>query len=104
MKYLCVRLIRFYQKFISPLKPPSCRFYPTCSEYARQAFLKHGFFWGAVLSAYRILRCNPFCKSGEDPVPDSLFFLRKKKSKQKKNEINNKNERNDPKIKEKIGI
>ena len=70
MKYLCVRLIRFYQVFISPLKGPSCRFYPTCSEYAVQAFLKRGFFWGAVLSAYRILRCNPFCKPGYDPVPE----------------------------------
>ena len=70
MKYLCVKLIAFYQTFISPVKPPSCRFYPTCSEYARQAFLMHGFFKGAVLSAYRILRCNPFCRPGLDPVPE----------------------------------
>jgi len=73
MKKLCVKLIKFYQKNISPLKPPCCRFYPVCSEYARQAFMKHGFFWGFILSAYRILRCNPFGKSGYDPVPEKIL-------------------------------
>ncbi|MCL2095941.1 MAG: membrane protein insertion efficiency factor YidD [Oscillospiraceae bacterium] len=77
MKYLCVKLIVFYQKFISPVKPPSCRFYPSCSEYARQAFLRHGFLFGLILSVYRILRCNPFCRPGLDMVPEKIF--RKKK-------------------------
>lgn len=77
MKNFCVRFIQFYQSYISPLKPASCRFYPTCSEYAKQAFLTHGFFWGAVLSVYRILRCNPLGKPGFDPVPSRPWFYLK---------------------------
>ena len=61
--------IKFYQKHISPLKRPRCRFYPSCSEYAVQAISKHGVVKGCGLAAYRILRCNPFCKGGVDPVP-----------------------------------
>lgn len=61
--------IKAYQKYISPLKKPCCRFYPTCSEYAVQAIRKHGVFKGGALAAYRILRCNPFGKCGYDPVP-----------------------------------
>jgi len=78
MKNLFVKLIGFYQKYISPSKPQCCRFTPTCSQYAKQAFLKHGFFWGLLLSAYRVLRCNPFCKYGYDPVPDTIFLFGKK--------------------------
>ena len=78
MKNLCVKFIRFYQKNISPLKPSCCRFYPVCSEYSKQAFLRHGFFWGMVLSVYRILRCNPLCKPGYDPVPEKIFGNRNK--------------------------
>lgn len=63
-----VFLIKIYQKFISPLFPPSCRFYPTCSEYAIQAFTKHGIFKGGLMAIWRILRCNPFNKGGYDPV------------------------------------
>jgi len=63
MKYLCIALIKFYRKFISPLKPP------TCSQYALEAFTVHGFFYGGYLTLRRILRCNPFCKAGYDPVP-----------------------------------
>jgi len=82
MKELCVKLIKLYRKYISPLKPPCCRFYPTCSEYAVQAFTKHGFFGGLILSVYRILRCNPFGRYGYDPVPDTIFnFKIKSKSK-----------------------
>ncbi|MCR5081058.1 MAG: membrane protein insertion efficiency factor YidD [Treponema sp.] len=62
-------LIRFYQICISPLFPPSCRFTPTCSNYALEAFRKYGPFKGLYLSVKRILRCNPFCKGGYDPVP-----------------------------------
>lgn len=66
-----VVLIRFYQMFLSPLKPKycGCRFRPTCSEYAKNAFLLHGPFKGAMLSIGRILRCNPWGGSGYDPVP-----------------------------------
>jgi len=60
--------IRIYQKTISPILPPVCRFEPSCSEYFRQALLKKGFFKGSLLGAYRILRCNPFCRGGRDPV------------------------------------
>lgn len=64
-----VGLIRFYQKFISPYKTPCCRFTPTCSQYALEAFRKHGPFKGFWLSLRRILRCNPWGGSGYDPVP-----------------------------------
>ncbi|EHO67874.1 hypothetical protein HMPREF9140_01731 [Prevotella micans F0438] len=61
--------IKFYQVAISPYTPPSCRFVPTCSEYARQALLKHGPVKGLMLAIWRILRCNPWGGSGYDPVP-----------------------------------
>ena len=70
MKHVCIFLIRLYQKWISPIKPPCCRFYPTCSAYAVEAFRKRGFFVGFGLTLWRILRCNPFCRPGLDPVPD----------------------------------
>ena len=73
MKYLMILLISFYRKFISPLKPPCCRFTPTCSAYALEAFRKRGFFVGLILSTWRILRCNPFCRGGYDPVPERGF-------------------------------
>ena len=61
--------IRFYQVCITPYTPPSCRFQTTCTEYARQAILKHGPFKGLALAVWRILRCNPWGGSGYDPVP-----------------------------------
>lgn len=61
--------IVFYQRCISPFTPPSCRFTPTCSEYARQALKKHGPIKGLALAIWRILRCNPCGGSGYDPVP-----------------------------------
>lgn len=60
-----------YRKFISPLKPPTCRFYPTCSQYALEAIEKHGAAKGGWLAAKRILRCHPFHPGGYDPVPDN---------------------------------
>lgn len=69
MKTLCILIIKFYRKFISPLKPPCCRFTPTCSQYALEAFTEWGFLRGFWLSFMRILRCNPFCRGGFDPVP-----------------------------------
>ncbi len=70
MKKIVLLLIKGYKKFISPHLPPSCRFYPTCSEYAMEAISRYGVFRGGFLAFKRILRCNPFCKSGYDPVPD----------------------------------
>ncbi|MEE1132881.1 MAG: membrane protein insertion efficiency factor YidD [Caryophanon sp.] len=70
MKKLSILLIRFYQKMISPMLPPSCRFHPTCSHYGLEAFQKHGFIKGFLLTAMRILKCHPFHKGGFDPVPD----------------------------------
>lgn len=69
MKRFLIALVRGYKKYISPLLPPSCRFTPTCSEYAVEALNKHGAFKGSLLAIWRILRCNPFCKGGYDPVP-----------------------------------
>ncbi len=69
IKKLFIKLIRFYQKHISPRKAPCCRFYPTCSAYAIEAIEKYGALKGSALAIYRILRCNPFCKGGYDPVP-----------------------------------
>ncbi len=72
MKYLCIWLIRLYQKLLSPLKKqPTCRFSPTCSAYAIEAFSKRGFFVGVILTVGRIARCQPFGKAGWDPVPES---------------------------------
>ncbi|MBS5843398.1 MAG: membrane protein insertion efficiency factor YidD [Clostridiales bacterium] len=68
MKKIFLKLIRFYQKNISPMKKPCCRFYPTCSEYAIEAIEKYGAFKGFFMAVWRILRCNPFCKGGYDPV------------------------------------
>ncbi len=68
MSKLMMFLIRVYQQGISPLLGPNCRFMPTCSQYALEAFQKYGFFKGFYLSAFRILRCNPFNKGGYDPL------------------------------------
>lgn len=69
MKTVLMALIRFYRIFISPLKPSCCRFTPTCSEYALQAIEKYGALKGSWLAVKRIIRCNPFCKGGYDPLP-----------------------------------
>ena len=62
-------LIRVYRRYVSPLFPPCCRFYPTCSTYAMQAVEKYGALKGGWLAVKRILRCNPFNDGGHDPVP-----------------------------------
>ena len=70
MKTFLLACIRFYQKQISPLRPPCCRFTPTCSAYAVQAITKHGALKGSWLAFCRLLRCNPFYKGDYyDPVP-----------------------------------
>ncbi len=61
-------MIRFYRKYISPLKKPSCRFYPTCSQYALDAIEKYGALKGSFMAIKRILRCHPYNKGGYDPV------------------------------------
>jgi len=73
-------VIRFYQLFISPLKPPTCRFHPSCSQYALESIKIHGIFKGAVLSLWRILRCNPFSSGGYDPVPVHWPIVKKETS------------------------
>ena len=68
MKKAFVFLIKLYQKYLSPLKKPCCRFYPTCSAYAIEAIEKKGLIRGGLMSVWRVLRCNPFNKGGYDPV------------------------------------
>ena len=69
MKHVLLALVRFYRAAISPFTPPSCRFTPTCSQYALEAIEKYGALKGGWLAFRRILRCNPFHKGGYDPVP-----------------------------------
>ena len=68
MRKLIILLFRGYKKLISPVLPPSCRFYPTCSEYSIQALEKYGVIKGGAKTIWRILRCNPFNKGGYDPI------------------------------------
>ncbi|MCG9966851.1 membrane protein insertion efficiency factor YidD [Pelotomaculum terephthalicicum JT] len=68
MRKLLILLIRLYQVFISPLKMPTCRFYPTCSHYALQAVQKYGIIKGVWMAVKRILKCHPFHPGGFDPV------------------------------------
>ncbi len=68
LRGIIIFFIRIYQKFISPLTPPTCRFMPTCSEYSRQAFKKYNFLKASFLSTKRIIRCNPLSKGGYDPL------------------------------------
>lgn len=70
MKKLIIKAIRFYQKKISPLFGPRCRYYPTCSQYAVEAVERFGAFKGSILAVSRLLRCNIFFPGGYDPVPE----------------------------------
>ena len=72
MKTIIIYLIKFYKIFLSPVLPQSCRYYPSCSEYAIDALGKHGVLRGGWLSIKRISRCHPFHEGGFDPVPDIL--------------------------------
>ena len=71
MNRICLKLIRFYQKYLSPtiFAGAHCRFQPTCSEYARQAFEKYSFSKAPILTIKRILKCHPFHPGGYDPLP-----------------------------------
>lgn len=70
MKKIFLWLIRFYKKYISVHTLPSCKYYPTCSQYGLEAIERFGAFKGGLLTVFRILRCNPFSKGGYDPVPE----------------------------------
>ena len=82
MKTILSAIIRLYQKILSPLKPPCCKYYPTCSQYAIDAIKKHGAIKGLILAVWRILRCNPWSMGGIDYVPEKfhLYTLKNKKS------------------------
>lgn len=69
LRYALILPIRGYQRFISPLTPPSCRLYPSCSSYAVESISVHGPFKGFALASWRLLRCNPWNRGGIDPVP-----------------------------------
>lgn len=69
MKNILIAMIRFYQKFLSPLKHTRCPYTPNCSQYGLEAIQKYGAVKGSLLACWRILRCNPFSKGGYDPVP-----------------------------------
>ncbi len=69
MKKMLIKAIKFYQRKISPLFGPKCRFYPTCSQYAVEAIEIHGVLKGVILAALRLVRCNPLFPGGYDPVP-----------------------------------
>ncbi len=69
MKKMVIALIKFYRKYLSPLKTIKCPYTPTCSEYGMEAVEKYGIIKGCLLACWRILRCNPFSKGGYDPVP-----------------------------------
>ena len=83
MKRFLLTLVRFYRKSISPLRPPCCRFIPTCSQYALEAIEKYGALKGGWMAFKRILRCNPFSRGGYDPVPK-----RRKKKKDDSADVN----------------
>ncbi|MEE6452222.1 MULTISPECIES: membrane protein insertion efficiency factor YidD [Bacillaceae] len=72
MNKILIGIIRFYQKWISPATPPSCRFYPTCSSYGLEAIQTHGALKGTYLTTKRILKCHPLHPGGYDPVPDKI--------------------------------
>ena len=69
MKRILITMIRFYQRYLSPLKSTKCPYYPSCSTYGLEAVKKYGVFKGGILALWRIIRCNPFSKGGYDPVP-----------------------------------
>lgn len=75
-----IGMVHGYQRYISPLFPPSCRYYPTCSNYMIQAIQKHGVIKGILMGSARILRCHPFVKGGYDPVPDHFSLRRNKEA------------------------
>ncbi len=86
LKIIPIIILKGYRLLISPLFPASCRYEPTCSHYAEEAFRKHGLLWGFCMSLWRLLRCNPFSKGGFDPIPKSVKEWRQSFSRSKSNE------------------
>lgn len=84
---MLIRLIKLYQKYLSPILPPSCRYYPTCSAYMIEAIQKEGSLLGFIMGCARILRCHPFVKGGFDPVPDHFTLLKNRHPEQYEDEI-----------------
>ncbi len=78
ISYVIIKLIRFYQYYISPLHRPSCRFYPTCSNYSIEAIKKFGPLQGVLMSVYRVLRCGPWSAGGYDPPNKPLFQFKRR--------------------------
>ena len=76
MTYLATLLVRTYRRFVSPLVAPRCKYHPTCSQYALDALREYGFVRGIVLSAWRLLRCNPWSHGGVDYVRAQRLFRR----------------------------
>jgi uncharacterized protein len=74
VKYLGIALLRGYQLLISPLFPASCKYHPSCSEYAVQALRRYGLVKGSILAAWRLLRCNPWSRGGVDHVHENRLF------------------------------
>jgi putative membrane protein insertion efficiency factor len=72
MKSVALRFLRLYKRWVSPVFPPSCRYVPTCSEYAIEAVERYGVLRGGLLSTWRVLRCHPLAKGGYDPVVSNL--------------------------------
>ena len=79
LKTILIGIIRFYQLIISPLKPPTCRFYPTCSHYGLESVKRFGGLKGGYLAVKRIIKCHPFHPGGFDPVPEKWPGMIKKK-------------------------
>ena len=81
MKFLALSLLRLYKRWVSPAFPPSCRYVPTCSEYALEAVERYGVVCGGAMAVWRVLRCHPFVQGGYDPVvkepPESHPFAKK---------------------------
>jgi putative membrane protein insertion efficiency factor len=79
MASFLILLITVYQRLLSPFLGSNCRFYPSCSCYAKEALRKHGTIHGVILTSCRILRCNPYCDGGLDPVPEQFSLFDKLK-------------------------
>lgn len=77
MSTLAALFVRGYQRLVSPLLPARCKYYPSCSQYAVDAFREHGFLRGMVLSAWRLVRCNPWSHGGVDHAADQTLFRRR---------------------------
>ncbi|MCL0318278.1 membrane protein insertion efficiency factor YidD [Apilactobacillus xinyiensis] len=82
MKTILILLVNFYKKFISPLFPPTCKYYPSCSTYMIVALRKHGVLLGLIMGIARIIRCNPCIHGGYDPVPDKFSIYRNKRARE----------------------